>query len=210
VNFKMAATFDVSDDCKNRIDELLQRHSIYNGHARDNFTAEQQTRYDDITRRGIIEAIIENLRVINDRDLKKKTFWIILRASGLVDVNNTRDLFRGIANITCKGNATNFHASPTSRYIFTWSYAQYMIQAFCQQHNDRAFFMRVRNLHKSSSTASDNYDSTFFTDDERQDHPINIGMEATTIHEIVKNLHNRLNVLESANYLPTASPPRLE
>ena len=158
----MATTFDVSDACKDRIDGLLRRHTVFNGREIRPFhdTLEEQIDYDRRVRYVVVYVITGNLNLINDNDPKSRTFWTTLAGRGtFIDESHKTDFFRGIAYFTCRGEATHFHVSPISRNIFTWYYGPYVIQAFCKQDYFKAFFMRVRNLNKSPSANSDSADS---------------------------------------------------
>jgi hypothetical protein len=193
----MYSKFDVSDDCKNKIDMLLKMHTVFNGSKiAPGRTAEQQIKQDDRWRGTIAEAIIRNLKDINRNIPKKKTFWIVLHGGAeSIDQANATALFKGIADVTCKGKATDFHVGVTEREVFSWHYDQYMIQAFIQDNRYKSFYMRIRDLSdwQSSSPQSDKEDSGNDTDDDGREEP------RGTIHEIMHNLHIRLNLLEAAS-----------
>ncbi len=162
MNFEMATTFDVSDACKDRMDWLLQRHTVFNGRviSRYHGTLERQIDFDRRSRDVVVYTITGNLKLINNNDPKSRTFWTTLAGRGdFIDESHKTDFFRGIADFTCRGEATHFHVSPISRNIFTWYYGPYVIQAFCKQDYFKTFFMRIRNLNKSPSANSDSADS---------------------------------------------------
>jgi hypothetical protein len=166
VNFEMATTFDVSDACEDRIDGLLQRHTVFNGRVISPYhdTLEQQIGYDRRSRNVVVYAITGNLILINDNDPKCRTFWTALAGrfdfidESLLQSHKT-DFFRGIADFTCRGEATHFHVSPISRNIFTWYYGPYVIQAFCNQDFFESFYMRVRKSPSANSDSADSEDS---------------------------------------------------
>jgi hypothetical protein len=72
-----------------------------------------------------------------------------------------------------------------------------MIQVFTSKDILQSFYMRIRNLHKSSADSDDN-DSGNETGDDASREPHDLDT-AATIHKIVKNLHIRLSLLESAS-----------
>ena len=196
----MSDAFDLSEECKKTIDNLLKDHATFESEII--LTREAQLDLDRRSREGVIYAISRGLKDFKSRNFTKATIWTTLDARfKVLSADHAEALFRGIANAICKGNAKHFHPiGVAGRFSFSWQYAHYDFKVFTREDFFRTFYITVIDTNK---VQPDEDDSGYDTEAEEN--------EPQFLASTLQKLQSNLNRLEASIYLPPiASPQRLE
>jgi hypothetical protein len=198
--------FDVSDGCRQTLDDVIRRNSFFSSDSAN----------DVRSRRGAVDRIISQISSFSGRKLEFNTTF----DQGIVGDRNYAALFLGIANAICRNSASEFHAigfgprfhnwEKHGTYVCTWRYAHFEFTAFTKpfpgHHKALDWHIRVIDLDR---TEDDDDDSGNDTDTVETNTTGRLHYAYSTL----KGMHDRLTLLETClnrRGTTTAFRPRLQ
>ena len=216
--------FDTSIACQNELDRLLNAFTLYkNGVGND-------ANHGNMRRR-MISVIIDQLNSFNSAVV---VFSIPYLDQGFIQ--NSDQLFRGIADAICKSHVRNFSVTSHGRrpgqtrnemgkYVYTWQYLHFDFKAFTRvgwrAGRHLSYYMQIVNREELQDSSGDSGADTDkeITDETWSDLPqptyhgiVDQWGVHSLYHTPLQNLHDRINLLESTfkQRTTTAFRPRLE
>jgi hypothetical protein len=192
--------FDISETARNKIDNSLKRHVVF-----DDMSQLSSTR-----RKMFIDDLFESLDVANTTSVHSSMVSALKPTDFKEGQSHGSELFKDIANAIRihGGTITNFHAnvnrtSGEQRYL--WNYQDFRISFLTIDLRPGSNILRFYVMIENTSELSDNETKVHNSDTEGvsdsnsdSDSDSSWGYsDIESIYTTIKNLHDRLNTLES-------------